>query len=137
MTYAARTQVPIVNSRNEIEHTLAKYGARSFAYFSEPGRAIVFFECKDRRIRFELPVPEGDSTKVQQAQRQKWRALLLCIKAKLESVEGKIETFEDAFMAHIVLPDGQTVGQHTRPAIAKAYATGEVPLMLMPPEKKP
>jgi hypothetical protein len=40
--------------------------------------------------------------------------LLLANKAKLSSVEDGIETFEDAFLAHIVMPDGTTVSQHVR-----------------------
>jgi hypothetical protein len=53
--------------------------------------------------------------------REKWRAQLLCIKAKLVSVDSGIETFEDAFMAHVVMPDGQTVADHVRPRIASSY----------------
>jgi hypothetical protein len=44
-------------------------------------------------------LPAGESKKDAQARRQKWRALSLCIKAKLERVESKIETFEEAFLA--------------------------------------
>lgn len=62
--------------------------------------------------------------------RQRWRALCLCIKAKLEAVEAGITTFEDEFMAHIVLPNGQTMSQHATPMIAQAYETGNVPPLL-------
>lgn len=62
----------------------------------------------------------------EQACRQRWRALALVIKAKLEAVESGISEFEDEFMANIVMPDGKTVSQMARPAIAKAYATGQV-----------
>lgn len=136
MTYAARTDVPVERSRAEIEATLKRYGAKSFAYFSEKGRAIVIFEALDRRIRFDLPIPEGESNKDQQGQRSKWRALLLCIKAKLESVESKIETFEEAFLAHVVMPDGITVGQHTRPLIEQSYRSGSIQPLLPAPAKK-
>ena len=132
MTYAATTKVPIEQTRNEIERTLARYGAKRFAYFTEAGRAIVVvFEANDRRIRFDLPVPEGDSDKENQGRRQKWRALLLCIKAKLESVESKIESFETAFLGHIVLPNGRTVAEEIQPSIATAYSEGKM-LPLLP-----
>lgn len=52
------------------------------------------------------------------------------IVAKLEAVEAGITEFEDEFLAHIVLPSGNTVGNWVRPQIAKSYATGEMPLML-------
>jgi hypothetical protein len=62
--------------------------------------------------------------------RRRWRALGLVIKAKLESVESGIETFESAFMANIVMPDGKTFGKYAGPAIESAYSTGKVPLLL-------
>lgn len=130
MTFASKTKVPVDQPRIEIERTLSRYGAKSFAYFTEDGRAIIVFEASDRRIRFDLPLPKGESDKENQARRQKWRALLLCIKAKLESVDSKIETFEEAFLAHVVLPDGLTMGQHARPAIEQAYKTGAMTPLL-------
>ena len=44
---------------HQIERTLTRYGAQSFATFHEPGRAVVVFAAKNRRIRFDLPVPQG------------------------------------------------------------------------------
>ena len=49
--------------------------------------------------------------------RQRWRALNLAIKAKLEAVESGIVTFDQEFLAHIVGPSGQTV----KPLIALQY----------------
>ena len=130
MAFADKTKVSVDQTRTEIEKTLKRYGADRFAYFTEAGRAIVVFESHNRRIRFDLPVPEGESDKDAQSRRQRWRALLLCIKAKLEAVESKIETFEEAFLAHVVLPDGITVGQHTQKAIEQAYTSNSmVPLL--------
>lgn len=135
MVYAATTTVPVDKTRAEIEKTLARYGANRFAYFKESGMAIIVFEAHERRIRFNLPVPESKDQKSEQAERSKWRALLLCIKAKLESVESKIETFEDAFLAHVVMPDGATVSDHIRPRIAESYSSQKM-LALMPPTQK-
>jgi hypothetical protein len=42
--------------------------------------------------------------------RRRWRSLALAIKAKLEVVASGIATFDEEFMAHLVLPDGTTVG---------------------------
>ena len=131
--YAQHTKVPVDQTKAEIERTLARYGADRFAYFIERGKAIIIFEAHGRRLRFDLPVAEGDSEKDQKARRQKWRALLLCIKAKLEAVESKIESFEEAFLAHVVMPDGKTVSSHALPAIAAAYEGGQmVPLLPAP-----
>jgi hypothetical protein len=136
MAYAENTKVSVDQTKTEIERVLSRYGAASFAYFSEPERAIVVFEAHDRRLRFDLPLPKGDSDKDAKVRRQKWRALLLCIKAKLESVSSKIETFEEAFLAHVVLPDGMTVGHHTLPKIAAAYKAGDMPTLLPAPAKE-
>lgn len=136
MAYAARTEVSVDKSRTEIERTLKRYGADRFAYFTEADRAIVVFEAKQRRIRFDLPVPKANDRKGEQLQRSRWRALLLCIKAKLEAVESKIETFEEAFLAHVVLPDGLTVMQHTRERIEIAYNGGEMVPLLPAPKGK-
>lgn len=136
MAYAERTKVPEQQTRAEIERVLTRYGARSFAYFTEAGRAIIVFEADSRRIRFDLPLPEGDDSSDAQARRQRWRALLLCIKAKLESVESNIESFEEAFLAHVVMPDGATVAHHVRPRIESAYS-GEPMQPLLPAPKGP
>lgn len=139
MTFAAKTKVPVDQTRSEIERTLKRYGATHFAYFMEAGRAIIVFVAHERRVRFDLPLPDEAKDASGQVGRQRWRALLLCIKAKLESVESKIETFEEAFLAHVVLPDGITVGAHIGPAIETAYKSGQIPPLLPPllaPPKK-
>ena|SRR5205809_747250 len=136
MTYAANTKVPVDKTKAEIERTLYRYKASNFAYFSEHNRAIIVFEAAQRRLRFDLPLPNGNSAKEQQQCRQKWRALGLAIKSKLETVESGIESFEEAFLAHIVMPDGMTVAQHARPRIESAYKGGEMQVLLPGPSKE-
>jgi hypothetical protein len=69
----------------------------------------------------------------EQACRQRWRALALVIKAKLEAVESGITCFEDEFLAHIILPSGQQVGEWLRPQLKLAYDKGSMPALLPPP----
>jgi hypothetical protein len=45
-------------------------------------------------------------------------------------VEAGITSFEDEFMAHIVLPDGSTFGRWARPQIAKVYEENTMPSLL-------
>lgn len=116
--YAERTSVSAKQSKADIESVLARYGATTFGFAVEPGRALVTFSANRRRVRFVLPLPEGPGEKVAQQQRQRWRALLLCIKAKLESVASRIETFEEAFLAHVVLDDGETVYEKMQTTLA-------------------
>ena len=136
MTYAARTKVPVEKTKTEIETTLKRCGADRFAYFIEPSKALIVFEIENRRVRFDLPLPEGTSVRTDQARRERWRTLLLCIKAKLESVASKIESFEEAFLAHVVMPDGRTVHEHTAPRIAEIAKGGELGPLLPPPSSK-
>lgn len=136
--YAKGTTVVVSKSKAEIERVLEKYGAKSFGHFSEKGRAIIVFEAKDRRLRFDVPLPPDLTMRgAEQLARERWRALLLCIKAKLEAVESKIETFDEAFLSHIVMPDGMTAAQHAIPRIEQAYKDNEVPALLPPPARKP
>ena len=123
--YAETTKVSVAQSRTEIERTLKRYGADGFMYGEADDRAVVAFRMRGRHIKFMVDIPDKP-----QKERQRWRAMLLVIKSKLESVESGIEIFEDAFMAQIVLPDGQTVGQVMRPQIVSAYETGNVPPLL-------
>ena len=47
-------------------------------------------------------------------------------------VASGITTLEEEFLAHMVLPDGQTVGQWLLPQVAEAYDTRQMPPMLPP-----
>ena len=148
MSYASNTSVSIEKSRGEIERTLTRYGADQFAYAQDVNRGLasVSFHASGRHIRFILRLPNLDDEQFkctpsgrrtrtpekqyqawEQACRQRWRALALCIKAKLEAVEAGISQFEEEFLAHIVLPDGGTVGQLMTPQIEQAYLTNDMP----------
>lgn len=124
--YAARTKVPITNSRAEVERTLERYGATGFIYGYVDDRAVVAFEMNGRQVKFLMMLPKNDDQEV----RRLWRALAVMIKAKLEAVESGITVFEDEFLANIVLPDGQLVGQFMRPQIELAYDKGDMPNLL-------
>ena len=150
--YAAETRVPIERSRAEIERELMRYGADQFLYGSKADAAVIAFRAHGRHVRFVLPVPSPEERRFrvvrvsqyterarsreaarkawEQEVRARWWALALVIKAKLEAVESGIAEFEDEFLAQIVLPNGQTMGEHARPLIARAYETGQMPPLL-------
>lgn len=150
--YAEGTTVSTENSRMEIERTLRRYKADAFAFGQEARTATVMFRMQGRMVRFVLTLPDpdddafwlykqGSSTfrrvpaegekRWEQACRQKWRALALVIKAKLEAVAAGITTVEDEFLAHTVLPDGTTVGDWARPQIDQVYLDGKMPPLLL------
>ncbi len=146
--YAATTDVSSDRSRAEIERTLTRYGATSFTYGWEEGRAAIAFAMGGRRIRFVLQLPDRQSREFthhsrgartvtaaeaayEQAARQRWRALALMVKAKLAGVEAGIVSFETEFLPHTVLPSGRTVAEDVLPAVAIAYETGQVAPLLI------
>lgn len=149
--FAEKTSVSPDKSKAEIEAMLRRYGATEFgSAWSADGRALIQFSASGRLLRFELTLPKADEERFtlrpnsswrlrpvalareahEQEVRRLWRALALVVKAKLEAVQSGITTFESEFLAHIVMPDGKTVGDHVRPAIADAYATGRVRALL-------
>jgi len=139
--YAENTTVDSAKSRVEIERTVTRYGATSFAYGTdESGTAMIAFKMRDRRVRFSLALPRREEFRLtetgrtrtassqeaayEQAVRQRWRALALVVKAKLEAVESGITEFEQEFGMFILMPDGRTVYEHTQPGIEAAYLLG-------------
>lgn len=131
--FASETKVPVVQSRVEIERLLVRHKCTQFlvGVDMETARARVQFKAHQRIVRFEVALPERKAFRnergFEQAERQRWRALLLVIKAKLEAVENEIATFEQEFLAHIVLPNQQTVGEFILPTVAYVYETGKMP----------
>lgn len=151
--YAARTSVSVAKTRMEIEALLDRYRAdsRRTEESRETGKAVVTFKLADRIVRFTMPLPRLDAfaqrelrrrtvtatpeqqrAAYEQAARESWRALMATLKAKFISLDGGIETFEQAFLAHVVTADGKTVGEHVLPALAESYRTGKVQSLLLP-----
>lgn len=150
MTYAANTKVSPASSRVEIERILERYGATGFLYGWAEGNAVVAFEMSGRRVKFLLPIPHLDefaqtetgrersegatTTAHQHAIRQRWRALALAIKAKLEIVESGITEFDEEFLAHIVLPGGERIGDWLAPQLERVFSSGQMPPLLPAPK---
>lgn len=150
--FASQTSVPVHQSRAEIEGILRRYGADGFrsGWQDRPTGRVeqIDFTVNGRLVRFTLIMPlktdaefiwtahknkyqrkkrseSGQAAAWEQACRQRWRALALCIKAKLEAVECKISEFESEFLAFIVDPNtGRTISEIVRPQISAAYEEG-------------
>ncbi len=149
--YAPETSVSVENSRLEIERTLKRYGADAFGYSIDGAQARVAFRIAGRSIRFVLFLPDpgarefthhsrgardadGAQRAWEQACRQKWRALNLIVKAKLEAVSAGVTTIEDEFLAQTMTSDGRTVSETIQLQVAEHYRVGGPPrLMLEPP----
>ena len=154
--YAFDTRVPISRSKSDIDQLLTRYDCDAIAMFWDQAalRLAVQFRYDGRVIRFDRHVPGPDDDEVrftptgmersdeaqrramEQIQRSIWRGLVLCIKAKFESIRSGIESADEAFLAQTVLADGSTVSQRALPAVAENYRTGQMPSvgLLAPPE---
>lgn len=150
MAYAAQTSVPVEKSKAEIEKLIMAAGAERYATMNEPGRQSIVFTVLSLNVRFDLPIPGiGDFRKYQhgrgvrtrtdkqmqdawdQEVRRRWRALGLVIKAKLEAVETGITTFEEEFLAHIVLRGGNTIGAEIIPKLDAVKSGQNIQLLGM------
>lgn len=149
MSYAQGTSVSVSKSRVEIEEVLLKYKATSIGVMLDPGLARVAFKIGQWAVLFKMPLPSDEEAKknakrvpswqapsdtqkqawLEQEGRRRWRCLLLTIKAKLVSVENQVESFEEAFLAHLVLPGtaGETVADQVLPSMRE----GRSPFMLL------
>ncbi len=148
MTYAKDTTVPIERSKAEIESVLQRHGAVSFAHGWDDERRLAFLQYKlrDRVVRHILVLPgrsefERTPQKRQRTEavidqeyakgvRRRWRALLILIKGKLAAVEAGITTFDEEFLANLVLPQGPTVGEAFVPQIDQVLKEGRALEML-------
>lgn len=141
MTYAATTEVAFEKSVAEMIMLIKRRGASQIGQFEGDDFFAIQFMVKDRLIRFTLPIPalgemptrDGRGValsasqrqdRLAQARRSRGRALLLVIKAKLESVESGIETIEEAFLANVVMADGKTVYERIKAPLAVEYQSG-------------
>jgi len=132
--YAAETEVPVERSKHHIETLLKQHGADAYHTGWDQTRDIIEFGWQSKQIRFILPRPKredydhsekgrrrtpAETTRaMKQADRQRWRALYLVVKAKLEAVAAGISIFEEEFMAFVVVPGkNQTIGEIMVPRI--------------------
>jgi hypothetical protein len=150
MRYAQTTQVSCDRSEGEIKATLLRYGADQYGSMWDGNRAGIQFRVKNKLVKFILPLPllsefkfvrkwksdyENSPEQMQkqweQACRQHWRALALAIKAKLEAIECGITTFEEEFLAHIVVPGlkGMTMGDVMLKRLEESYETNKAPAL--------
>jgi hypothetical protein len=144
--YAQNTGVSVERSKGEIERLLRRYGANQFVNGWDHKAAMIMFRAHERMIRFTLPLPSRDEFKEtatgrerhpgvveeawERACRQRWRALALVIKAKLEAVESGISEFEQEFYAFVVLPNGRTMYETTREQVQQMYASNRMKALL-------
>jgi hypothetical protein len=140
MVYAIETKVSVVKTQGDIREMVNRAGASMFAIMEDHGRAQIAFHMHDRNIRFSVKMPSrsagetpAQANRREKVLRSRWRSLLLVIKAKLESVDSGIETFEEAFLSHVQMPSGQTVYEEMKEPLALRYREkSNIPLLAGP-----
>ena len=125
MSYESTT-VPVERSQAEIRRLLVKHGAGRFE-FGEAEHdgtrwAAIGFAAHGRAVRIRVPHKPIDRTalsrKLQRARsktaadltaemdeqeaKRIWRVLAWNLKARMEAVEEGVESFEEAFLAHLL-----------------------------------
>lgn len=135
--FAEGTRVSVNSSRQEIETTLKRFGATKFvtSVDDDTGRATVQFFARGRWVRLilELRVAnrKGQKERVSEPEeRRLWRSLVALVKAKMIAVDDGLVEFEEEFLPHVVMADGATVYERSKPSIAAEYQTGKVQLLL-------
>lgn len=146
--FAQGTAVSVEKTYSEIRVLLKKYEATNFALIEQEAHFGIVFEKSNRRVRFVVPLPSKDEAHVtkgnqyrtyqggysaakhEQLIKERWRAAYLVIKAKLESVDSGIESFDEAFMGQLVLPSGQTMSEWVSPQLDASVAGGVMPALL-------
>lgn len=132
--YAAHTKVAPEQTRMDIEKLLSRAGATEFAFArsQEQGFDKMLFRLQGRMIKIEVKHPTAkelgrvhDRVKgLEQIYKQRWRAQLLIVKAKLEIIAMGLSSVDREFLADMYLPDGRTLGEAMIPQLNEAYETG-------------
>lgn len=152
MPYAETTEVPVAKTKAEIEKLLEEKGASAVltGHDSTTRTGVVQYRLHGKFVRHYLKLPDRqefertpkgklryDDSQIGKAwdmgTRARWRQLLLILRAKFVAVESGISTFEEEFLANLVLTDNTTFGQWAVPQIEDTYRTGKMPPMLPEP----
>lgn len=138
----ATTEVSVSRSQEGLRDLLRRHGASSFQFgesFIEGQQvAALEFVHQDQMVRMLVPHKQPDERairlKIQRAQtrtpqqiraefeeqeaRRIWRVMFHSLKARLVAVEEEVETFEQAFLSHLVDPaTGRTLWETFAPAV--------------------
>lgn len=146
------TGVSVEKSQGDIRKLLTKYGAQRFSFtqgLAEDDRRWVQLEFihaaefdRPHMIRLAVPLKEPDSGALknkarrahsrtlveitneayEQEERRIWRVIFYSLKSRMESVAEEVETFEQAWLPHIVDPGtGATLWDRIRPTVEAGH----------------
>ncbi len=134
----SQTTVPVERSQGEIRKLLIRYGCERLAFGEERDDggqrwAAITFQAKLYAVRMRVPLKALDERAVsakymrarsktrdeirvglyEQEERRIWCVLAWNLKARMVAVEEELETFEEAFLPHLLDPQtGRTIYEH-------------------------
>lgn len=117
------TSVPVDKSQAAIRSMLRKYGADHFAFSESADLAEVAFRSGVLAVRMRVPIrpmtaeaaravarqrkrkqDTAESDRWESETRRVWRVLYWLLKSRMEAIDAGVETFEQAFLAHLLDP---------------------------------
>ena len=120
------TDVPVAKSQEELRSLLLKFGAKQFSFGEGEDWAGVEFVHAEHLVRIRCPLRSPDAKAIatfrnaahctpevagdrliEREQMRVWRVLVWTVKARLVAVDEGIESFEQAFLSHLVDPATQ------------------------------
>lgn len=136
------TAVPVEKSQGEIRKLLYQHAAANFSFTETvvegQAWAAIDFVLHEQRVRIRVPLKpvnrrlvaekvkrsrtkgaaEIEREMVEQEAKRIWRVMFHTLKARLVSVEEGVETFEEAFLSHLVDPvTGMTMWEAVKGAV--------------------
>lgn len=129
--YAVDTKCSVTKTRRDIEDLLERYGASSFMGGWEDSRYGIMFKFGVHQFVFYLHTNSNE-----RANRSRWRALYLVVKAKLVAVDSGIATFEEEFLSWVMTKNRTPLGNAILPMLEGIAAHGVPALLPEPPESQ-
>jgi hypothetical protein len=118
-----RTKVEAARSQVGIRNLLMTCGGAGIAFISQPPmegfEALMPIDGVTYKVRIQADVPV-DSRDVEADVRRIWRVFYYHMKSVFEAADSGVMEFREMMLPYIVVKDGQTIGQHILPNLAKA-----------------
>ena len=155
---AAATQTQVSTSQQDIQKTLARYGAVGFGFSTDYEHQTIHIrfevprtDAPKERLKVEIPLSikavykrlnAGKNVtssqvkgKMEQAERVAWRQLHLFVEAGLAAVAVGLQSIEDAFMAHTMVTDSDGREGRLADYLATMRTIGQGQLPALPAPK--
>ena len=121
--------------QTEFASVVQGFGASDFTIHDQPLAPFVTFKFNNWKIRLVLELPRRDEERfwITQGRAQDaweaaclrlWQAAVASVRARFTGVKEGVETFENAFLAHILTQDNASVSAQVYPKLCKAYRDG-------------